>query len=538
MRKLLYICFLIPFVTTSAQNLDSLYNAFLAVKGVTQINAQQNVSIQSEPIKCSFGIVSQTALNYNKFPYEQKAALSILLQRPAMDTSFVTPGGKFRIHFKKTGFDAPGYDLNELARAADSSYNYEVNVLGYPPPPKDFGKSNISGNPDDLYDIFIQNTGKDYGYTQPDSMLNNSTYTSFIVIDNDFGSGYNTYGIDGARVTIAHELHHAIQIGNYIYRDSDNFYYEITSMAMEDFVYPDINDYIYYIATYFRNTQRSFGSTSYDGGYNRGIFNIFLRDRFGIDIIKRIWELMPAERAMQAIADAIQEKGSSFKVEFNTFGLWTYFTGERSIPNKYFEDAAKFPLINPMVLTSPMTVNSEAVSNNFFQYNDFTSAKRDSVITLVTNSDLKGATDTPVKILPFTYTLTIQQINGGKQIADGFYSKLESANISLFAESNVLTGHMSVEEIDYAYPQPFRYSVHNQLFIPVTGIKGETVELSIFSVDMNLVYSGQKRVRADQVILWDDVFDLTGKKLGTGVYLYVTKSGDTIKKGKFVVYND
>jgi hypothetical protein len=156
---------------------------------------------------------------------------------------------------------------------------------------------------------------------------------------------------------------------------------------------------------------------------------------------------------------------------------------------------------------------------------------------LVSNCDLQGATDFSNTILPFTYTLTAQQINGGKKIAEGFYSKLESANIFLLLESNVLTGYMSIEEIDYAYPQPFRYSAHNQLFIPVAGIKGETAELSIFSVDMKLVYSGQKPVLAERVISWD-VFDQTGKKLGTGVYLYVTKSGDTIKKGKFVIYND
>ena len=89
----------------------------------------------------------------------RKKVISSLLQRPTSDTSFVTPKGWFRIHFQKTGYDAPLYDLKELARAADSSYNYEVNFLKYPPPPKDFGKSSINGNPDDLYDIYIQNLG-------------------------------------------------------------------------------------------------------------------------------------------------------------------------------------------------------------------------------------------------------------------------------------------------------------------------------------------------------------------------------------------
>lgn len=533
MKKLSLLYFFIPIVFTSAQNLDSLYNTFLAVKGVAQINAQQNVSIQSEPIKCSFGIINQVKQNYDKYSLQQKKVISSLLQRPTSDTSFVTPKRMFRIHFRKTGYDAPLYDLNELATAADSVYTYEINILGYPPPPKDDREGG-----DDLYDIYIQNLGTgNYGYTEQDRSIGNNTYTSFTVIDNDFGEGVNTHGIDGARVTIAHEFHHAIQLGNYGFFDRDIFFHEITSTAMEEFVFPNIDDYIYYIGTYFRNPQKSFNSTSIDDGYSRAIWNLFLRERFGVNIIKKIWELMPSERALLAMTNAINKENSSFKVEFNTFGVWTYFTGGRSIPNKYFGEAAKYPLISPMVLKNSVTVNSESVSNNFFQYNDFTSTKRDSVITLVSNCDVQGAIGSSNTILPFTYTLAALQINGGKNIADGFYSKLESANIFLLTESNVLTGYMSIEEIDYAYPQPFRYSVHNQLFIPVAGIKGETAELSIFSIDMKLVYSGQKPVLAERVISWD-VFDQTGKKLGTGVYLYVTKSGNTIKKGKFVIYND
>ncbi len=534
MKKLSLLFSLVPIVFANAQNLDSLYNQFLRYKGLSPSNEQQNVSIQSEPIKCGFGIVNQVKLNYDRFTVQQKKVVGSLLQRPPSDTSFVTPKGWFRIHFNKSGYNAPLYNLGELAKAADSAYTYEVNVLGFPPPPKDSGEGG-----DDRYDIYIQNlTSNSYGSTELEKLISDITYISYMVIDNDFGDGVHSHGIDGARVTLAHEFHHAIQIGNYGYFENDTFYHEVTSTSMEEFVFPDVDDYVYEVATYFRNPQKSFSSRSIDDGYSRAIWNLFLRKQFGVDIIKRIWELMPHERALDAMSVAILEKGSSFKTEFNFFGMWTYFTGVRTDPSKnYFEDAAKFPLINPMVLTNSMTVNSEPVSNNFFQYNDFTSTKKDSVITLVTNCDVQGATSSPNIILPFIYALSTQQINGGKKIAEGFYSKLESSKMPLLSESNVLTGSMSVEVIDYAYPQPFRYSEHSQLFIPVDGIKGETVQLSIFSVDMNLVYSSPKRVLADQLISWD-VLDQTGKKLNTGVYLYVTQSGDSIKKGKFVVYND
>ena len=56
-----------------------------------------------------------------------------------------------------------------------------------------------------------------------------------MMIDNDFTS-YFSSGINGARVTVAHEFHHSIQGGNYIFRPEDTFFYEITSTAMEEFV--------------------------------------------------------------------------------------------------------------------------------------------------------------------------------------------------------------------------------------------------------------------------------------------------------------
>ncbi|NMB80524.1 MAG: hypothetical protein GYA14_01765, partial [Ignavibacteria bacterium] len=193
-----YFLLIIGFVSVSilnAQNLDSLYNEFVRIKSfAVNVKEQHRVSTITETGKCGFSTINDVKINFNKFDPKQKEVLSSLLQRPQADTSFVTPSGKFRIHYKKTGFDAPGYNLNDLAKAADSSYNYEVNILGYPPPPGDMGAGG-----DDRYDIYIANLGSGlYGYTELENELTNDRYTSFTVIDNDFSS-QNTKGIDGAR---------------------------------------------------------------------------------------------------------------------------------------------------------------------------------------------------------------------------------------------------------------------------------------------------------------------------------------------------
>ncbi len=548
MKKFLLLFSIIPVVCAYSQNLDALYAKFLQIKNIPQAVKIPETANSSKPIKCGFGIINQVKLNFSRFSASQKKTLDSLNSRPVTDTSIVSPSGNFRIHFFKVGAGKPTYDINDFAKAADSSYNYEVNYLEYPAPPKDNGKAGDSSNPDDKYDIYILDLGGNaYGYTQPDSLITkNNTCTAFTVVDHEFGKGYNTHGIDGARVTIAHEYHHAIQVGDYLFSTQDQFYHELTSTSMEEFVYPGIDDYIYYMDSYFSNTQRTFSDTD---GYDIAIWNIFLASEFdnnnvpaairGKNIIKRIWELMPSgKRALRAFDVAIQEGGSNFKTEFNKFGQWTYFTGKRAT-GKYFSEAAKYPMLNPYVVKNAIliTVNSEPVSNNFFQLNDNSTGKRDSIITLISNSDIEGAVSSTGTYLQFKYTLSNSTISGGKQISDRYYSKLETSNQILLSESNVLSGNISLTELNYVYPQPFSYSINKMLYFPASGSIETTSTLYIYSISFKLLYHGEKAIIGSEKISWDGM-DQDGKKLATGVYLYVTKSGDNIKKGKFVIYND
>ncbi len=122
----------------------------------------------------------------------------------------------------------------------------KLDFLGYLPPPSDNGEGG-----DNLYDIYVNDfTGLIlYGQTKFD-FSDGGTGPSFMEIENDFSS-YPTKGINAARVTAAHEFHHAIQLGSYIYRASDLYFYEITSTSMEEFVYDSVNDYYNYLENYF-----------------------------------------------------------------------------------------------------------------------------------------------------------------------------------------------------------------------------------------------------------------------------------------------
>ena len=235
-----------------------------------------------------------------------------------------------------------------------------------------------------------------------------------MVIDNDY-VGYYSSGINGARVTVAHEFHHGIQGGNYApagsnspFRNSDVFYYEITSTAFEEFVFDDVNDYYAYMPSYFQNPETAM---PLNDGYNLAIWNIYLQNNFGFDILKRQWELLPSQvnSALKAIALSIDENGSTLGNELNKFGIWTYFTNSRAISGRYFEEANNYPLINPtptqgVNFTPPSDTYSMSVAPvaNYFLKINLPSA--DGVFyTIVTNSDWQKANDNAGQSLPFTY---------------------------------------------------------------------------------------------------------------------------------------
>jgi hypothetical protein len=552
MKNYFLLLLFVPLIISRGQNLDSLFNEFVKVKGLYhQAGLPQSLQ-ETKPIKCSFGIISQVRLNYDKFTPKQRIMITEALQRQSTDTSIVSSNQKFRIHFYKKGSYVPTYDVNELAKAADSVYNYEINILGYTPSPTD----GTAGG-DEKYDIYILNEGtNNYGGTTPETLVHDSTWTSFIEINYDYGDSFFTKGIDAAKVTVAHEFHHAIQIGSYIYRPKDSFYYEITATSMEDFVFDSINDYYGYLSDYFMNTSKSFSSSD---GYSLAIWNFYMAARFnastiaenirGKNIIRRTWELMAGhERALTAIAQAIQEAGSTFKIEFNNFGIWTYFTGTRAITGKYFEEAANYPLVTPFMTlpyaksSTSLDISSEAASNTVLVFNEGSGDTKNVLVSILSNCDISGALGETPLYTDITYTLAPGEFDGSKKITEGYYSKIKSASDFLFAEADIFNGvpvDVNSKELEYVFPQPFRYSKNQIINVPASRTGTGYGDLYVYDMGMKLVYSAQVRITAtDKIVMQWNGLDGNGKKLNTGVYLYVTRCGDKVSKGKFVIFND
>ncbi len=563
--KYFFAIMLITSVQLSAQDiskndLDSLVNLFTYFKGVqTSENLKKLIEIKPAVSKCGFELVNNIAQNFNLLNPSQQKIVAPLLQRPQMQKSIVTQKGFFRVHYDTSGQNAIGYDLNQLLMALDSSYSFEIEYLGYPAPPADG-----SDGGDSKYDVYVQNLSGLYGYTQFENKVTQNSWTSFIVIDNDYDAGFNTKGIDGAKVTVAHEFYHSIQGGSYApselsgnpFRNSDLFYYEMSSTAMEEFVFDDVNDYYAYMSSYFSRPERAMPQTD---GYSIAIWNIFLQKNFGFEVLKRQWELIPGNAALKAIAISLDEAGTNFGNELNRFGIWSYFTNNRNIfPGEYFPEAGSYPLLIPtavMTFTPPVktyNMSVRATANYFLQVN---LPDQGGVFnTIITNSDYISAVNNSNQFYDFSFTIYNDTSSGIIPISNKYSALFDKAGQQYWNNAGILNNVViygdtsySIPEIiseTFAFPNPIKRSSRNELkivFQEKTDANKE-VNVNIYSAGLSLYYEGNKEMKNygsqdgkeySKIVLTADEI-----KFPTGVYFYVIKSGTKVHKGKMVIFND
>ncbi|MCB0732631.1 MAG: hypothetical protein KDC88_16530, partial [Ignavibacteriae bacterium] len=249
-------------------------------------------------------------------------------------------------------------------------------------------------------------------------------------------------------------------------------------------------------------------------------------------------------KAVIALAEAMAEFGYSFSQEFNTFGDWLYFTNYRTQPGKYFEEAKNYPLVKTTI-SAPITntestfmVSCNPTSINYLLFTEQKNLRTDTLYAVLSNSDVFGSSSN-ISAIDCDFTIANFSFSGSTRINDLYFSKVSGEFIShTYIYNNQLTIDNNIyTEVRYPYPQPFVYQNNSQLYIPANGEDTKNVELNIYTSDMNQVYSSFKNIVGDQNIVSWNGLDNDGNKVASGVYVYVTKSGSKITKGKFVILN-
>jgi len=352
---------------------------------------------------CGTPLAFEYFVNYDKLDgvYKFRAGKS-LARDPELAYSYGSPSGHFLIHYDIEGSSAvymptldtlgggdgvPDY-VNKTAQILDSVWTRIIDVMGFPAPPSDdFYPEGL----DDRYDVYISDWGSQYyGATYGEAIVTAQSATSYLTLDNDYNfSPYNEYTgdprdfnrrLDAMRVTVAHEFFHAVHFGmdwtEYEGDDESNprlYWWEMSSVWMEEMIYDGINDYYGYLPAFFNYPWiglRNFNTSSYSLAlhpYGAAVFPIYLTERWGDPtIVRRIWEecrdLGVGPNFGQAVDIAANEFSNGtlgLAGSIREFSVWNIFTGDRAdlAPSGIgYSEAAFYPAI-------PDTA--------FFNFNDY-----------------------------------------------------------------------------------------------------------------------------------------------------------------------
>ncbi len=311
---------------------------------------------ESEKIKCGFGTQIHPA------PAQMEKRTFAEGTRPVREHRYLVQDPPFWLHYDSgsphaidmTIDEATGQPvwIAEAEAALKHAWHLLVDSLGFEPPPMD-KVSYQDDPPGGAYDIYFTNFGY-YGFTHPEDSVKSTdrpyAYTGYMEVENDF-QGFPTEGIEGLRVTIAHELFHLFHLGYawkvQDFRIQDLWWYEVSSSWFEDVAYPSVNDYVEYVRNYFLDPRplHASGRDKLDG-YRVAHYGFILSDYDYPPLWESIWSEFATRNAYDAIDLSIRKLlGSSFTHSLRKFAGWNFFTGERAVQGFGYPDAALFPAI-------------------------------------------------------------------------------------------------------------------------------------------------------------------------------------------------
>ncbi|MDR8394153.1 T9SS type A sorting domain-containing protein [Aliifodinibius sp. S!AR15-10] len=521
---------------------------------------------QTAPIKCGLPAIREYQGNKDQLSQATIDKVQAILRRSTQaQETYRSPSGKFEIHYDVSGANAvPAGDTNPsngipdyvdwAAAAADSSWRHQIQRLGYTDP--------VDGsNP---YPIYIENINS-YGYTDYGYNRGLSTDTYIVIHKNydDFPENDDPEGNQkGAlKVTIAHELKHAIQYANsewYGWPENPESphgtdWSEMDATMMEEVVYDNVNDYYNYIgeggSSLFVSNNHSI-PVAYDGV----TWFIYFWERYGEEFWPGVWSRIQQQFQQQrnrtnpdyltmkgAITQTLQEEyEDSFEIAFAESHLWHYASGINYSRDGYgFNESANYP--------SP-TINSRLTARDIFE-NDSVLAMGAKYITVDKESDLQGYLkmlaeyqdqDIQIGLIGFYDDGSVDTIIRKGDIHSGFklttpwnWEAITHAGIVVTnsGKSELLGYNLAFSpfasdgtEVAQNYPNPFNPTTTIEFGL----LQQSHVQLSVYNV------AGQKVSTLKDEILPAGVYEVPfdGRNLASGVYFYrlVTDQRVIVKK--------
>lgn len=590
------------------------------VKGIYTREAVQTPDNPTGHPVCGTSIILQARYDLPNLSPETQRALYPFLSRPSFGTrpeyTHDSPRGYFKIHFTDEGDSAvyqPSVDNNgngvpdfvdNCADILDHVWAKEVDTMGYTPPPSDdwYVINDWNNGGDGKYDVYLVNLGTSYlGATYPETTQTAGgwEWTSFLVLDNNY-TGYPPYHeqYEWLKVTAAHEFFHTIHLGYDAFEGEEAggtlkpYWMEMTATWMEDQVFDEINDYIYYLPYFFNYPWLSL--RNFDGlhPYGACIWPIFLGERFqNIDIIREIWTVCKQDKGDNVLSATDQILGdlynSSLSDAFQEFSVWNYFTGDRANPTFYgfYSEGNLFEVSGTPVKVRETAVHTlypvldtvyqspENLGANYITFIPTTGSEGGLDISfyggagaaewVVSNINYAGAYQSPVIDSMFLDSMN----RGAVEVCDWKYfpeisfvvarGDTVSSKLDYIYEAEYDTSlygclvFPQADKVKQNFPNPFVIKDDNSTTkFPVSLASYGQVKLFIFSVSGELIWDNtwvnvpvgdyDKEYFADHGFFpfeWNGK-NKNGEYVASGIYIYQVVTGNTSEVKKMVVVNE
>ena len=463
--------------------------------------------------------------------------------RPALQKSKVV--GAVKVHYDTIGLNTPALldafhrrlpgtadaFADSVASIANHVLQFETQTLGYVAPPSD---SIDGGGPE--YDIYILDLGLAYyGYTMPQRQLddkdNGGRYTSFVAIDHDFEfvAPDSNKGLPALRITLAHELLHAIQLGSYGYWYNELYYYELAATWMEDVVYPDVNDYFMFLGMvqgYFRRPDVPF--TSNDAGmYSRCTWGHYMAKKFGPGSMRRSLELIRDVRPLIALDSTLRENATTLPLAFAEWSKWNHFTGSNANVREYFPEGDRYPDVARVDVSFVPPAQSLAGELPFLSSRTYQIAMRDTTLTLIlANTNVAAALANNNVPAPYCYRLNTSQLDTSfVNTGTSLFVSLDVSEREQWASQSIVSIRVvsiatdalsmpSSPTLSQNYPNPFNPTTTIKYQIPSTPMG--FVSLKVFDIVGREVATLVDEVEppGEYSVTWN------AERVSSGVYFY------------------
>lgn len=469
--------------------------------------------------------------------------------------NYISPGGKFRIIYETTGNNqVPAADVNansvpdyveEVAAAADSSYQHEVNNMNFTNP---IGTG-------ETYDVFLVDLNSYGAY----GLTSNSRFGSWacesaspltcIYMENDFTNYPPNDDPDGdvlgaVRVTMAHEFKHAIQYVQNSWNGETDDWAEMDATLMEEVVYDEVNDYYNYIDD-FATDLFSYPSTSLTAGsYEDITFALYFHEKFGNTFWPGVWEYIEIDNSLtflEAVKLELDALDQSFEEAVLEDYMWHFASGSQLGSNSYgFDESVQYPLpriaytyqelmdepsesafLSPTSARfyqfTPTQIPTGLVSLNFTRGNEYIqfgliaylkTGEIQQQLALGSPNSLSGTVETPWEWADIR-TLGLVVANTSDENESYTYQLEESSVYTFQFDEYTLPTEI---ELAQNYPNPFNPRTNIRVTVP----SAQNITISIYDVlgrHIQTLYNDH----AEEGFL---TVPFTASGLSSGVYLY------------------